>query len=153
MFPTKCETNLPVQSQKQARGLKYWLLVEEELYCPSSENKGADQLSKYCTADLRFCFHICKKSVFSRCGSCTHEITPLLPLSDRFFPSFIGKESLRRLVKEGIKCSYVLINAVSYVMMEVMLKFALHCMFLISTVFNYEFDLLQRCYQPFVKNL
>lgn len=33
-------------------------------------------------------------------------------------PKLEGKEALRRLVKEGIKCSYVLINAVSYVMME-----------------------------------
>ncbi|XP_053383233.1 translation initiation factor eIF-2B subunit delta-like [Mercenaria mercenaria] len=33
-------------------------------------------------------------------------------------PKMEGKECLRRLVKEGIKCSYVLINAVSYVMSE-----------------------------------
>ena len=31
-----------VQSLKQARGLKFWLKVEEELYYPSSKNKGAD---------------------------------------------------------------------------------------------------------------
>ena len=29
-----------------------------------SENKGADQLCSYCTADLRLCFHICKSLVF-----------------------------------------------------------------------------------------
>lgn len=33
-------------------------------------------------------------------------------------PKMEGKECLRRLVKEGITCSYVLINAVSYVMSE-----------------------------------
>ncbi|XP_052260102.1 translation initiation factor eIF-2B subunit delta-like [Dreissena polymorpha] len=33
-------------------------------------------------------------------------------------PRMEGKECLRRLVKEGIQCSYVLINAVSYVMTE-----------------------------------
>ena len=30
--------------EHQARGLKRWLEVEEELYYPHSENKGADQL-------------------------------------------------------------------------------------------------------------
>ena len=29
------------------------------------ENKGADQLQGYCEADLRLCFRICKKPVFS----------------------------------------------------------------------------------------
>ena len=33
------------------------------------ENKGADQLRGYREADLRLCFHICKKPVFSRRGS------------------------------------------------------------------------------------
>lgn len=36
---------------------------------------------------------------------------PLLPLT--------GRECLRKLVKSGIKCSYVLVNAVSYIMKEV----------------------------------
>ena len=31
-----------------------------------SENKGADQLRGYREADLRLCFRICKKPVFSR---------------------------------------------------------------------------------------
>ena len=31
------------------------------MYYPCSENKGADQLGAYRTADLRLCFHICKK--------------------------------------------------------------------------------------------
>ena len=30
-----------------------------------SENKGADQLRGNLEADLRLCFHICKKPVFS----------------------------------------------------------------------------------------
>ena len=55
-FPTRCNTNRPVQSQKRARGLK-----EEELYYPSSENKYADQLCSYCSSDLHLCFGICKK--------------------------------------------------------------------------------------------
>ena len=40
--------------------LEILALVEEELYYLSSENKGADQLFSYCTADLHLCFHICK---------------------------------------------------------------------------------------------
>ena len=35
------------------------------LYYPFSENIGADQLRGYREADLRLCFRICKKPVFS----------------------------------------------------------------------------------------
>ena len=41
----------------------------EGLYYPYSENKGADQLHGYREADLRLCFRICKKPVFSGRGS------------------------------------------------------------------------------------
>ena len=41
----------------------------EGLYHLCSENKGADQLRGYREADLRLCFRICKKPVFSRRGS------------------------------------------------------------------------------------
>ena len=51
-FPTRCDTNWPVQSLKYVRSLKFWMYVEEELYYPCSEDKGADQLYSYCTADL-----------------------------------------------------------------------------------------------------
>ena len=47
-----------------ARGLKFWIKVEEGLYYPCSENKGADQLRGYSEADLRLCFRICKKAGF-----------------------------------------------------------------------------------------
>ena len=43
--------------------------VEEKLYYPCSENKGADQLRSYCEADLRLCFRIDKNLIFSQCGS------------------------------------------------------------------------------------
>ena len=33
----------PVQLQKMARGLKFRIKIEEGLYYPCSENKGADQ--------------------------------------------------------------------------------------------------------------
>ena len=63
-FPNRSDTNLLVQAQKQARSLKFCSLVEEEMYYPSSENKGADQLRGYREADLRLCFRICRLLVF-----------------------------------------------------------------------------------------
>ena len=39
-FPNRSDTNRPVQAQKRARSLKFRIYVEEELYYPSSENKG-----------------------------------------------------------------------------------------------------------------
>ena len=63
-FPTRSNTNRPVQSQKQARSLKFWILVEEGVYYTCSENKGADQLRGYREAGLRLCFRICKVLVF-----------------------------------------------------------------------------------------
>ena len=49
-----------------ARGLKFRIKKEEGLYYPCSENKGADQLRGYREADLRLCFRIFKKPVFSQ---------------------------------------------------------------------------------------
>ena len=63
-FPNRSDTNRPVQLQKQARSLKFWDYAEEELYYPSSENKGADQLRGYREADLRLCFRLCRLLVF-----------------------------------------------------------------------------------------
>ena len=54
-----------VKPQKMARGLKSWIYEVEELYYLCSENKGADQLRGYRTADLHLCFRICKMQVFS----------------------------------------------------------------------------------------
>ena len=42
-FPTRSDTNRPIQSQKMDRNLKFWVEVEEEGYYPRGENKGADQ--------------------------------------------------------------------------------------------------------------
>ena len=50
-FPNRSSTKQAEQSQKQAKSLKFWSKVEEELYYPSSENKGADQLRGYREAD------------------------------------------------------------------------------------------------------
>ena len=60
----QADTNRPVQAQKRARSLKFRNKVEEELYYPSSENKGADQLRGYREADLRLCFRLCRLLVF-----------------------------------------------------------------------------------------
>ena len=69
-FPNRSDTNRPaVQAQKRARSLKFQIYVEEELYYPSSENKGADQLRSYCEADLRLCFRLCRLLVFPCGGS------------------------------------------------------------------------------------
>ena len=70
--PVMCDLNRSVQSQKQARCLKFWLSVGEELYYPNSENKGADQLRSYCEADLRLCFRIGKYPVFPLFGFIIH---------------------------------------------------------------------------------
>ena len=50
-IPTRSGTNQSVQLQKMDRSLKFWILEEEELYYPCSENKGADQLCRV-TAQL-----------------------------------------------------------------------------------------------------
>ena len=68
-FPTRSDTNRPVQSQKSARSLKFGIGVEEELYYLSSENKGADQLRSYCEADLHLCFRSGRLLVFPCGGS------------------------------------------------------------------------------------
>ena len=64
-FPTRSDTNQAVQPRKIARGLQKSDLGSKGLYYPCSENKGADQLRGYREADLRLCFRICKKPVFS----------------------------------------------------------------------------------------
>ena len=64
-FPTWSETNQAVQLQKMARGLKFRFYKVKELYYLCGENKGADQLRGNREADLRLCFRICKKLVFS----------------------------------------------------------------------------------------
>ena len=65
-FMTRSDTNQPVQLRNKGRlCVKLWIQVEEELYYPTDENKGAEQLCSYCTADLRLCFSIGKNPVFS----------------------------------------------------------------------------------------
>ena len=57
----------PTKPQKMTRGLKIRIKEVEGLYYLCNKNKGADQLRG--EADLRLCFRICKKPVFSRRGS------------------------------------------------------------------------------------
>ena len=59
-FANRSDTNWAVEAQKTARSLKFRIEEEEELYFPSSENKGADQLRGYREADLHLCFRLCR---------------------------------------------------------------------------------------------
>ena len=43
---------------KTARSMEFWILEEDEMCYPRSENKGADQLRGYHKADLRLCFRL-----------------------------------------------------------------------------------------------
>ena len=63
-FSNRSDTNRPAQAQKRARSMKFRIKEVEELYYPSSENKGADQLRGYRKADLRLCFRLCRLLVF-----------------------------------------------------------------------------------------
>ena len=47
-----------------------------------SENKGVDQLRGYREADLRLCFRICKKPVFSQRGSYTCTVSGAMKTQD-----------------------------------------------------------------------
>ena len=72
---TRSDTYRAVQPLKMAGGLKFRILEVEGLYYPCSENKGADQLRGYRETDLRLCFRICKKPVFSYRGSIHFQFT------------------------------------------------------------------------------
>ena len=65
-FPTRSDTNPPMQLQKMARSMKISASKRRRvvLYL-CSKNNGADQLCSYCTADLCVCFRIGKNPVFS----------------------------------------------------------------------------------------
>ena len=63
--------------------MKFCIEEVEGLYYPCSENKGADQLCSYCTADLRLCFRLCMLLVFLCGGSyVTRDLT--FSVSDLF---------------------------------------------------------------------
>ena len=66
-FPTRSDRNRPVQLQKQARRLKFWSYVEEELYYPSSENKGADPLFSH----MQIVGFPMRRLKYNLCSSCT----------------------------------------------------------------------------------
>ena len=38
-FPDRSDTNRPVQDNNRARSLKFWILVEKELYYPGSKKQ------------------------------------------------------------------------------------------------------------------
>ena len=74
--------------------LKFRIKEEEKLHHASIENKGADQLCSYCTADLQLCFRLGKSPVTSGCGSLLKNIMLITSVRERkffaptmFFPS------------------------------------------------------------------
>ena len=95
-FPNRSNTIWSVPSQKLGRILKFRIKVEEELYYPSSENKGADQLRSYCEAELRLCFRLCRLLVFP-CGG-SHIMVEIELLT--FLLEF---ENKKYLIMENIK--------------------------------------------------
>ena len=72
------DINWPVQSEKQARRLKIWIYVEEALHYTCSENKDADQLCSYCTADLRLFSPTQIVGFLMQWLKCEHDTTQLL---------------------------------------------------------------------------
>ena len=100
-FPNRSDTNRPVQAQKKAKSLKFRIYVEEELYYPSSENKGADQLRGYREADLRLCFRLSRLLVFPWGGSFVllfkAPVNNFLAMS-RWSQSFLGLAQGHKLV-------------------------------------------------------
>ena len=62
-FPNRSNIKQAVQAMKIVTGRKFWIHKVEELYYLRNENKGADQLSNYCEADLGLV--LCKMFVFS----------------------------------------------------------------------------------------
>ena len=63
------------------------------MYYPCSENKGADQLRGYREADLRLCFRICKKPVFSERGSFVSMLSFLLKVPSLINGSIAHREN------------------------------------------------------------
>ena len=72
-FLNRSDINRAVQPQKIARSLKFPIYEEEELYFPSSENKGTNQLRVYREADLLFVF------ASANCWF-SHEVAQIVPV-------------------------------------------------------------------------
>ena len=71
------------------------------MYYPCSENKGADQLCSYCTADLRLCFRVCRLLVFDASAQFSVFIRmPCLSFQGAAHPSMIYTlKDIRELVE------------------------------------------------------
>ena len=72
--------------------------MEEEFYCTCNENKGADQLCIYCTADLTAKMNC----VFFLCGSSHTTVSSLNFSAAPYFEGHDGniKETITRNVRE-----------------------------------------------------
>ena len=81
----------------------------EELYYPSSENKGADQLRGYREADLRLCFRLCRLFVFPRGDSFNIEANSLYAIHLLRTKLKAGIDMfLNPLVTNGLKLSIII---------------------------------------------
>ena len=86
-----------------ARVWKFLIYEEEELYCPCSENKGADQLCSYCEANLHLYFCIHNMLVLSYDNSIGERIEHVF-----FFTSLVFlKFNLKRNLENKLLLSYL----------------------------------------------
>ena len=76
------------------------------MYYLCSENKAADQLHGHREADLRLCFRLCKKPVFSQRGSYSAVVVLLLQKTALAF----AVKALKGIVVTGpgkLNCKYI----------------------------------------------
>ena len=71
------------------------------MYYLCSENKGADQLCGYHTADLLLCFHICKKLV-------SHDAAHMCMDTTGTFITQLNKYEQLKCVKESLFCNKII---------------------------------------------
>ena len=118
-FANRSDTNRAVQSQKMVRGWKFWIYKVEELYYPCRENKGTDQLRRYCEADLRLCFHLCRLLVFPCGGSYdiyTHGIR------NTEIRNSVGTEQSRYRPRTGCRVKFLSVKHLTMVMLSTQYK-------------------------------
>ena len=85
------------------KGLKFRIKKAERLYYLCSENKGADHLRGHREADLRLCFRICKKPVFSRrCSNTIHCNFTMAQISLSICPILSGSSLCSQWVIEDL---------------------------------------------------
>ena len=96
MFPTRSYTNQALQPQKKAKSLKRWIKVEEDMYYPCGDNKGAYQLCSYYTAASLFSHmqivdFLMRRLIFEYILIiCIEHVMKIVNLQNIFYPYFIA---------------------------------------------------------------